>query len=301
MAETSRDVNLIVGCGYLGKQLARKLLDAGQTVYGTTRSPANAYKLAELGVRSLLADVTQCLTLAALKPALEAERLNVFYMVPPGRPGNDPSPRQVVLDGMRNVLRSLVPTNLAKAVLVSSTSVYGQTNGESVTADTPAEPVDDRGQLLYEGEQQWLAFGEKYHVVRLAGLYGPGRIIGESAVKQGAPIVGNPNALLNLIHVEDAADLLIAVRDSEATGPIELGCDDEPSPRIAYYVYLAALLGVSIPPVLDDEEAAARLGLNVDRLRRVSSKRCDNMPTCERTGWRPKYPNYQDGVNAAMG
>ena len=75
---------LIVGCGYLGKVLATKLIQLGCHVYGTTRSAQKAQTLGKLGVRPLLVSVTQPVTYAALQPALEADCLDVYYLVPPG-------------------------------------------------------------------------------------------------------------------------------------------------------------------------------------------------------------------------
>lgn len=292
---------LIVGCGYLGTRVARRLLETGATVYATTRHERRLPELAELGVRPMLVSVTQPLTFAALRPALEAEALDVVYLVPPGRPDSDPSPRKVVLGGVAHLVKQLRHARVRRAVLMSSTAVYAQRDGERVDADSPAEPVDERGQLLHAGEQLWLAAGETYHVLRLAGLYGPGRVVGLSAVNSGAPLIGNPNALLNLIHADDAAELIVTMlHAADPPGRIELGCDGHPVPRLDYYTHLAQMIGQPPPRVLDDEDAARQFGLNLDRLRRSSSKALDNIPTCRRTGWSPRYANFRDGVAAAI-
>lgn len=293
---------LIVGCGYLGMHTAARLIAQGASVFGTTRSETRAAQLAGLGIRPMLAHVTQPLTLAALRPALEADALDVYYMVPPGRPGRSPTPRQTVLGGTAHVLKALrnSDANVRRAVLVSSSGVYGQSAGERVDADTEPAPTGERGRLLLEGEKLWLNSGEAFHVVRLAGIYGPGRIIGREAVEQQAPLIGNPEALLNLIHVDDAVDLLLAVMTAKAPGRVELGCDGNPVPRLEYYTHLADRLGAPPPSVVDDAEAAQRFGLNVDRLRRSASKALDNIVTCRRTGWAPNHPTFRQGVEAAL-
>ena len=81
-------------------------------------------------------------------------------------------------------------------------------------------PTDMRGRSLLEAESRWLAAPIDSFVVRLAGLYGPDRIIGLAAVRDGAPIVGDPQAMLNLIHADDAATLLIAVLEAAAPARI---------------------------------------------------------------------------------
>jgi len=291
---------LIVGCGYLGTRLARRLLDRGVTVFGTTRTERRAPELAKLGVQPLLVSVTEPLSFAALKPAIEAASLDVYYMVPPGRPGNQPSPRQVVLGGTAHIVKQLKRANLGRALLVSSTAVYGQQDGRAVDADTDPEPTDERGKLLHDAEQFWLGSGDAYHVLRLAGLYGPGRVIGLRAVSDGSPIVGDPQKLLNLIHVDDAAALAIALMEAAAPGRVELGCDGHPVPRLDYYTYLANKLGVTPPEVITDEQAAAQFGLSSQRLRRSSNKALDNIVTCQRTGWRPQYANFREGVDTVL-
>jgi len=294
------DHALIVGCGYLGRTLTARLLQRGVTVFGTTRSESHAQELSRRGIRPMLVSVTRPVTFAALRPAIESPSLDVYYMVPPGRPGNDPSPRNVVLGGVAHMVKQLRHANVRRAVLVSSTAVYGHRAGQRVDADTPPQPNDERGQFLLRGEKLWLDAGPMYYVVRLAGLYGPGRVIGLAGVRDGSPIVGDPRALLNLIHVDDAAQLLQAVMTAEQPGRVELGCDGRPVPRQEYYAHLASLLGVPPPAVLDAETAAAKLGLSAQRLRSASSKALDHIVTCQRTGWTPRYASFKEGVAAAI-
>lgn len=289
---------LIIGCGYLGRVLARSLLGDGYTVFGTTRG-RHTQQLAELGVRPLIVSVTQPVTYAALTPALDAPHLEVFYLVPPGKPTDHPTPRQTVLGGVAHMAKQLRRADVRRAVLASSTAVYGYRDGRTVDADTPPLAVNERASLLLEGEGLWRDAGERFRVVRLAGLYGPGRVIGLNAVKAGHPIAGNPNALLNLIHVDDAAALLRAVAGSDEAGGVELGCDGHPPPRRDYYGYLAELLGASPPMVLDAQTAAA-MGIDVSRLSRASSKALDHIVTSRRTGWAPRYSSYRQGVPAAI-
>ena len=119
-------------------------------------------------------------------------------------------------------------------------------------------------------------------------------------MRDGNPIVGDPNALLNLIHVDDAAELLLAIATAQAPGRIELGSDGHPIPRRDYYTHLATQLGVDPPPILDAETAARQFGLSARRLRNASSKALDHTPTRQRTGWSPRYASFKEGVAAAI-
>jgi nucleoside-diphosphate-sugar epimerase len=295
---------LVIGCGYLGRRLGRMLRDRGCNVMGTTRSRMHAKELASMDIRPLLLSVTERATFASLTPALDADALDVYYMIPPGRGSrNDsgPTPRQTVLGGIAYTINALkTAKKLRRAVLVSSTAVYGQTGGERVDADSFASPQTERAGLLRDGEELWLNSGLPTFVVRLAGIYGPGRVVGMAALRDGAPLVGDPRNLLNLIHVDDAAMLLLHVMNAASPGRIELGCDGHPVPRIEYYTELAHRLGVAPPEVVEDPAALEKLGLNVERLQRTSSKACDNILTCKRTGWTPMHANFRQGLDAVM-
>ncbi len=291
---------LIVGCGYLGQHLAIRLIEQGVTVYGTTRSETRAAGLAKLGVRPLLLSITQPVTFASLKPALDAESLDVYLMVPPGRLDGSPSTRHIVLGGTAHIIKALRQATVRRAVMVSSSAVFGQTDGGRVDADSPPTPNGERAELLLAGEKLWLDAGANFNVLRLAGLYGPGRIIGQRALLEGAPLIGNPQALLNLIHVDDAARLLLAMTATSEASRIELGCDGHPVPRIDYYQHLADQLGVAPPSIIDHQVAAARFGLNADRLARAANKALDNTVTCRRTGWSPAFPDFRAGLDAIL-
>jgi len=304
MTQTSDPSNapatLIIGCGYLGRALAERLLERGQAVYGTCRNPDRAEQLSDMGIRPMLVSVTQPVTFAAVSPALRHEALDVVYLIPPGRRGKEPGPREVVLDGMANTLRALRRAPVRRAVMASSTAVYGGKNNRRVDADSPPETTEPRGQLLIQGEQLWLDATHDTRVVRFAGLYGPGRIIGQSMLRERAPLVGDPDSKLNLLHRDDAVSLLLAMLDADTAGRVELGCDDTPVKRMDYYTHLAERLGVDPPHVMSEDEAVSKLNINPSRLRLAGSKTCRNNPTVERTGWRPRYPSFREGLDQAL-
>lgn len=317
---TDATAALIIGCGYVGQRLAQRRLAAGATVYATTRTPAQAHRMSRAlpGARMMICDTTQALTLAALRPALEgagtdgtdsvdsagAAQLDVFHLVPPGRATQEHDPRAVMLDGTQHVMNLLqrpeTAARIRRAIWVSSSAVYGDHQGRTIDTDTPAAPDTPRAQLIQEGEELWRSGGERFRVLRLAGIYGPSRIPGLQAVASGAPIVGNPEAPLNLIHVEDVAALLDRLAACENAAPVELGADGTPRPRLAYYTHLAERMNLPVPEVLSAEQAAVHLQLDDarrDRLSRTASKALVPTSTWQRTGWRPKHPDALDAID----
>ena len=216
--------------------------------------------------------------------------------MPPGRPTGEVDPSRTVIHGAKSILSQLRQGDIRRIVMVSSTGVYGQSNGEVVTADTPPDPQSGRAEMLYEGEQVWLDSDLDCRVVRLAGLYGPNRVVGLQAVQQNSALVGQGDAWLNLIHVDDAVALLVAVMQSETAAQIELGSDGTPVRRLEYYNALASRIGAPPIRMVDDEAELQSMGLDATRIRSSGlGKRCDPTITMERTGWSPLYPSYLEG------
>ncbi|MEM0915260.1 MAG: NAD-dependent epimerase/dehydratase family protein [Planctomycetota bacterium] len=306
----NRPATLIIGCGYLGRAFAKRLLDRPDAgpVWATTRSDDKARDLFDLGLRPMLLHVTQPLTYAALQPALDHPGpLDVACLIPPGRPGAHPNPRQTVVGGIAHILKHLRHAKaLRRAVLASSSAVYGHQPcppNAPLTAESPTQATNPRARLLLDGETLWLNANQPpaaFHVLRLAGLYGPGRVIGQRAVADGHPLAGDPAAPLNLIHVDDAADVLLAMLDPERhPAPIELAADGKPITRHTYYAALAKHLGVP-PPKHLDTQAAAQLGIDPGRLKAASNKSLDPVTTRDRLGWHPQHESVLDALPALL-
>lgn len=277
----------IIGCGYLGTALARHSLAEGRVVVASTRNPNRAAALGDLGVVPVPLDLADLGAGHQLDRLLREPPEALFYLVPPGpRPALtlDEAPRQLV-----QILKMMPAT---RVVVASSTAVYGQCQGEWVTAETPAQASDDRGRALLAAEQLWSAL-PMARIVRLAGLYGPGRVIGQQDVSCGRKLPGSAERWLNLIEVSDAAALLAAVAASPNAQRIELGADGHPVTRGEYYQTLATLLNQAPPHFDGVVDAGPRGG-------RSASRRCDSRSTQRRTGWQPRYADYRAGLAAAL-
>jgi nucleoside-diphosphate-sugar epimerase len=281
---------LIFGCGYLGQRVAARWLADGHRVTAVTRSETRAADFKRRGIEPLIADVTQKDTLHEL-PAADVVLFAVGYDRDAG-----PSMRAVYVDGLANVLSSLRgPTRF---LYISSTSVYGQSHGECVDEDALCEPVRENGRICLDAEQLVRKhFADESHgsccILRLAGIYGPGRLIARvEALQAGEPIAGHPEAWLNLIHVDDAATAVCAAAQRGTAGRTYLVCDDRPRRRREYYERLAKLADAPPPRFDDSGESARTPGLN---------KRCVNKRMHSELGVELAYPDIVSGLPHALG
>src|SRR4051812_357996 len=209
---------LIIGCGYLGRRVAARWTAAGRTVAALTRR--NADTLRNLGVAPVVGDVLAPDTLRALPAAS-----TVLYAVGMDRTAGR-SMREVYLDGLRHVLGTLpVP---ARFIYVSSTGVYGQSDGTWVDESSPTEPTEESGRGVLEAERLLRERGPRAVVLRFAGIYGPDRLLRRGPVLAGEPLVGDPMKWLNLVHVADGADAVLAAEAHAAPGETYNVADDEP-------------------------------------------------------------------------
>lgn len=271
---------LIFGCGYLGTRVARRWLAAGNRVHVLTRTAERARELSHMGLLPILGDVAEPPSLTGL-PACDV----VLFAVGYDRQAPH-SKREVYVNGLRNALGS--PAGAAgRWISISSTSVYGQSSGEWVNEDVPTQPATDGGQICLDAEsvvQDWSArTGNRATVLRLSGIYGPDRLLSRAdQLRRGVPLEGSPEAWLNLIHVDDAAE--IVVRTAELPGPPEvlLVTDDEPIERREYYGRLAQLASAPAPEFLN----ATPVELN---------KRCSN-ERLKKLGYELRFATIRTGL-----
>lgn len=286
---------LIVGCGYLGRRAAEAWLRDGHEVYALTRGGPNAEALRAAGIEPIVGDVTDPATLAAL-PAADT----LLYAVGFDRSAGH-AQRAVYVDGLRNVLAE-VRQRSGRLIYVSSSSVYGQQQGEWVDETSPTVPATSSGEVCLAAEQVvWEFFPPDKPparhdavILRLSGLYGPGRLLRRmDAVKSGTPIAGDPRGWLNLVHVDDAVGAVRAADVWPTAGTTCLVSDDRPVTRGEYFTQLARLAGAD-PPLFDASQPtrgpAGSLG-----------KRCRNRKLREELGVELQYPTIDEGLPHAVG
>lgn len=236
---------LVVGCGYLGERVARRWLERGDRVLAVTRRPERAAELAGLGIEPLVADVTDP---GFAGPDRLPQAATVFWSVGFDR-SVAASPRDVHVHGLARLLDGL--PGAPRVILSSSTGVWGDGDGQRVDETTPARPSREAGRVLLEAESLLHSHARGPGVVlRFAGLYGPGRLPRFADLRAGRPVAADPETWLNLIHVDDAADVVRLVAAASAPRSLYVVSDGRPILRREWYGRLAQLTG-SPPPSWD--------------------------------------------------
>nr|ALS91122.1 NADH(P)-binding protein [uncultured bacterium] len=276
---------MIFGAGYSGKAIAACFREAGFEVTGTTRSPEKAAALEEAGIRPLLYDG------ARLTPEIEAalrEATHVVQSVSPG-PEGDALP---ALIGDR--LASLAP-NLQWMAYLSTVGVYGDHKGKWVTEETPCKPEAARGAERLVAEQAWLDLGAKaglpVSVLRLSGIYGPGRNTFVNLAQGTARRLIKPGQVFNRIRVEDIGRAALHLAEKRLGGIYNV-TDDEPAPPQDVVTEAARLMGVE-PPVEQDFETAELSPMArsfYGKNQRVSNSRL------KATGFQFRFPEYRQSL-----
>ncbi|GGL72527.1 SDR family oxidoreductase [Halocalculus aciditolerans] len=283
----------ILGCGYVGIELARQLDAAGHHPVGVRRSDDGIETLETHGIDAVQADVTDADSLARV-PDVDAL---VFIASSGGR--DAAAAREVYVDGLRTAVDAFAARDDApdRLVYTSSTGVYGDHGGDWVDESTPLEPTTEKTRVLTEAEdvaRSAAEYGMTPTVVRFAGLYGPDRYRLDRYLD--GPVT---EGYLNMIHRDDAAGVVRFALDEPGDDTL-LAVDDEPVSKWEFADWLADQCDRQRPPKRTKEERLDDGDLSEAACRRVTtSKRCSNHRLHER-GYDFQYPTFREGYRAAV-
>jgi nucleoside-diphosphate-sugar epimerase len=281
---------LIFGCGYLGLRVGRLWRERGERVFAVTRSLARAQEIAQGGIEPLVGDLT-----GPAQLAIPEGVGTVLFAVGYDRDSSR-SIREVYVGGLERAIAAL-PRSIRRFVYISTTGVYGHVTGGEVDEDAPCQPTRAGGIASLEAERV-LAGGplaNRAIVLRMAGLYGPGRIPRSRDLAEGKPIDAPADGWLNLIHVDDAARIVLLAEERAPVPRTYVVSDGSPVVRGEYYRELARLLGAPPPQFIAppaDSPAAQRA---------ASDKRV--APRCLFRELEPRlmFPTYRHGLASIVG
>ncbi len=284
---------LILGCGYLGLRLARHYQEQGLSVAGVVRSQTGIERLSQAGIPALRHD------LAAADPfprALAGTR--VFHLIPPPDTGReDIHTRQLIAA----FAQAGQPRRL---VYLSTTGVYGDCQGAWIDEDWPTRPVHDRSVRRLDAEERLRRWsqeqGSELVILRVAGIYGPGRLPLER-LRQGIPLIRvEESPYSNRIHVDDLVTVCMAAMERAPNGAIYNVSDGHPTSMTEYFLAIADAAGLPHPPLISMAEAPAQLSAAMMSYL-SESRRLSNRRLREELGIELRYPTLAEGLAQALG
>lgn len=281
---------LIVGCGYVGERVARAEQQSGAGVVALVRSAESVARLAAHGIESVRVDLDDPESLSAL-PTADA---SLYCFAPP--------PSSGITDTRLGNFLAAISQPPAHAVLISTTGVYGDCQGEWVTEDRPPRPVADRARRRLDAEQRLRAWGQAHAVpvaiLRVPGIYGPGRLPVQR-LQSGEPVLREAESpWSNRVHVDDLVRACLAARAGRANGVYNIS-DGHPSTMTDYFNRVADAVGLPRPPQITRAQARTELSDGM-RSYLAESKRLDNRRMREELGVEPRYPDLAQGLAASV-
>ncbi len=283
---------LVLGAGYVGEGVCRRAVASGVATTALTRNPVTAERLSALGVRTVVADLAG----REWHADVPAASTQVVVCVGSGRGGVE-GYRHSYLQGMESVVawgRSRSATGTL--VYTSSTSVYPQGDGARVDETAPTPPAaSERASLLLRTEETARTWPGRAFILRLSGIYGPGRHHLLDQLRAGGSVLaGRGDHRLNLIHRDDIVEAVWMALEAPSTlaGQVFNVTDDEPVAKEACVRWLCSRLGRT-PPVFSGQAAEGRQRVTPDRI-------IDNLRIKSVLGWKPRFSGFREGYRALL-
>ncbi len=278
---------MIFGAGFSGLAIAREMHGRAVWAGGSTRSQARFAALEQAGLSPFLFDGE------TLSDPLRQHLRSVTHLVQSIAPDDSGDP---LLRLAGEDLRRLMP-DLRWAAYLSTVGVYGDHEGRWVDEETRCRPVSRRSIWRDAAEKCWLRRSEEMDlpitVLRLSGIYGPGRNAFVNLQAGKARRIVKPGQVFNRIHVDDIAGACLHLAAREAAGIWNVS-DDLPAPPQDVVLFASQLMGVEPPPEIEFEDAdLSPMGRSFyGEVKRVSNEKL------KVSGYTFRYPDYRATLTA---
>ena len=290
---------VIFGCGYIGSALARVMTAAGARVTALTRNPAKAAALREMGLATIVAELSS----TDWHAQMATDQDWVVNCVSSGGGGMEDYRRSYV-GGMQSILTWLEQSGQPAGTFVytSSTSVYPQGGGAIVDETATTAVVSPIVGALLEAENMLRAASSagctRWFILRLAGIYGPGRHYLLDQLRGGTEtLVGSDSHRMNLTHRDDIVSAILAclVAPAAVANEIFNVTDSLPARKAEVVDWLARELGRSVPRFSNEATGNARRGGEPVPDRVISSEKIRAT-----MHWAPRYRDFRAGYTAIL-
>jgi len=271
---------LILGCGFTGNFFAKTIRQFGCTVLTSSRSKnkaPNSFVFNSENGTVPNEEVFDGVT-------------HILSCIPPGKNGRDP-----VLGSLKSKLKSLSPEWVG---YLSTTGVYGNTEGDWVSEMNQPKPFQKRSHKRLKCEKEWIESGLPVQIFRLPGIYGPGRSTFDAIRNQTIRVISKKDQVFSRIHVADITNAIIYLlqnKDSLKFHQIINIADDEPCSQIEVIQYCYDLLGLKMPKPMLFEDAKKELS-PIAQSFWMENRRVSNKLLCETLGYKLIYKNYKQGL-----
>jgi nucleoside-diphosphate-sugar epimerase len=277
----------IFGAGYSGKAFALARGERNVPIAGTSRSPEKLATLRDAGIEPFVFDGT------GISDAIAAELAETTHLIISAAPDDTGDP-------VLSVAKAIITTRMPKLEWIgylSTVGVYGDYQGGWVDETGDCRPKSHRSHRRVDAEDEWLALGREaglpVAVLRLSGIYGPGRNAFVNLENGTAKRLIKPNQVFNRIHAADIAGALWHLAELRQGGIFNV-TDSEPAPPQDVVAYAARLMGVEAPPEIPFETAQLS---PMARSFYGENKRVSNA-AIRATGYEFRYPNYRAAFDA---
>ena len=271
---------VILGCGFSGSFFAKTIRKLGYTALTSSRSenkdPNSFIFDSEKGLipdKNIFDGVT-----------------HILSCIPPDKDGNDP-----VLKSLKSELQSL---SIEWVGYLSTTGVYGDTEGNWVSEKDHPNPFQKRSQKRLNCEKEWIKSGLPLQIFRLPGIYGPGRSTFETIKNKKIRVISKKDQVFSRIHVADITNAIIYLlknKHSLKFHQIINIADDEPCSQIDVIQYCYDLLGLKMPKPIYFEDAKNELS-PIAQSFWMENRRVSNKLLCQTLGYKLIYKNYKAGL-----
>ncbi len=277
------NVLLCFGAGFSGLEILRHAKNKGFRVIGCVRSGDKAVHLSAITGMPILA--FDALDIRQINPT------HIVHTVPTN--GQIQGASDAVYDRYADTIQNLPAVRWLG--YVSTTGVYGNTNGDWVDETYPLNPSGKRAKSRVAVEKLWRALHPHTHIFRLPGIYGSGRSALDRVQQPNARAVHKPHQYFGRIHIYDIAQTVVASMGNPNPQSVYNVVDDMPCDGVQVLQYACALLQRPMIPIVDYDKAdlSPMAGSFYADSRRVKN---DKIKT--ELGVCLQYPDYKSGLNA---